>query len=175
MDRRRVITFRSCPSYPTTNYKKWPNVQAIRREVVAAPWRTERFSVRFSDLRDDELEALQALPKVQIKTRKSDTATVALLELMDSSDSNELLRFLNEKNFAPTRYAIWVSVVTESDTGGVAVPDFVLDLIRNTVGGLSFSFVALGPDDSDDPMSDVENGPSESSKRIGGATTSSRS
>lgn len=63
-------------------------------------------------------------------------------DLQESTNFAGLYRFLKSEPLAPASYSVWISVVTSSDHDGVALPGYILDLIRNTRCGVDFSFVA---------------------------------
>lgn len=108
--------------------------------------------MRFMALSERTLQGLRgALPETDLQLREHEAGTTVVFKLSETVDYEPLCRFLDESDIDPSQYSVWVSVVTASDHSGVSVPDHVLRLIRRTKGGLDFSFVSLGPDDSEVP------------------------
>jgi hypothetical protein len=120
---------------------------AVRQSMVEDSSRTERFSMRFMALDEQQLQALQrALPGIELKVRQSEVGTTAVFDLSEDVDYEPLCAFLDDARIDSKNHSVWVSVVTSSDHSGVSVPDYVLRLIRRTQCGLDFSFVSVGGD-----------------------------
>jgi len=105
--------------------------------------RRERFWFRFTSLSDNDLKALKSLiSPIPLTIRKRDTSSVVSFEIRPDMELGGLYTFLSQTAIDPSSYSVWISVVTNSDHSGVSVPKYVCDLIRQTHGGVDFSFVA---------------------------------
>ncbi len=111
-------------------------------------YRKERFSFRFINLSEQAATAIrQALPNVRFKAPKSSLpqsgpGLVLSFDLGETLDLSPLYAMLEKLTLSPGTYGVWISLRTSSDHGGVAVPTYILDLVRATRCGLDFSFVS---------------------------------
>jgi hypothetical protein len=105
--------------------------------------RRERFWFRFTSLSDKDLKTLQdLLPTIPFTIRKKGDVSVVSFEIVAGMDLEGLYTFLAQVRIDPSTYSVWISVVTSSDHSGVSLPPYVRDLVRNTSGGIDFSFTA---------------------------------
>lgn len=111
-------------------------------------YRKERFSFRFINLSEQLAAAIRhALPNVRFKAPKSSlpqsgSGLVLSFDLDEMMDLAPLLAVLGELPLSPGTYGVWISLCTSADHGGVAVPPYILELIRATRCGVDFSFVS---------------------------------
>lgn len=117
-----------------------------------AAFHEEEFSFRLTRLSPGACERLRdSLPNVEIQSRRPD---VVALVLRAGANLGALYEFLKSESLDPSTYSVWVSVVSSSDHDGVALPRFVLDVVRHTECGVDFSFVGcLGAPTDDEPDS----------------------
>jgi hypothetical protein len=105
--------------------------------------REEIFGFRLTALTDHQVKRLQQqLPEVHLTVRKKETGSVVSFDVTATTRLQGLYEFLAEASLDPESYSVWISVVTSSDHSGVSLPPYVRDLIRNTSGGIDFSFTA---------------------------------
>jgi hypothetical protein len=123
-------------------------------ESVKADFHRERFKFRFLDLTESAVARLQTcLPNTDLRVNCRNTGAVVTFIITERLDTEALCSFLNSESLDPKKYSVWVSVVSSSDHDGVALPKYVLDIIRRTECGVDFSFVGcLG-----DPVEDEHN------------------
>ena len=69
--------------------------------------------------------------------------SVVRFELKYRQRHDDLLAFLRDNKPKKTTYGIWVSMVTDNDTGGVYVPSYVARLYEKTGGTLNLSFTSV--------------------------------
>ena len=111
--------------------------------MVEDPCRTETFAFRFVGLSEASLTKLQdVLGALFLTVRSFKEGFVVSLDITEKTDLEPLYRLLSENLIDSSNYSVWISVVTDSDHGGASLPNYVLDLIRRTKGGVDFSFVA---------------------------------
>jgi len=112
----------------------------LLRGPVAREFHDETFTLRFTGLTSDAQSRLRsALAAFKIESRNPEIAVVIL---QPDLDLLQLYRFLEQEDFEPSSYGVWVSLVTSRERDMVKVPQRILDLIRTTAAGLVFSFVA---------------------------------
>jgi len=117
--------------------------------ILKADFHRERFKFRFISLDDAAIARLRAfLPEADLRVHTRDSGAVVTLLLTETLDRNALYAFLDGENLNSGQYSVWTSVVSSSDQDGVALPDYVLDIIRNTRCGADFSFVGCLDDPS---------------------------
>jgi hypothetical protein len=105
--------------------------------------REEIFGFRLIALTDHQVKRLQEhLPGVPFTVRKKENGSVVSFDVTATTRLQGLYAFLAETSLDPESYSVWISVVTSSDHSGVSVPRYVRELIRNTSGGIDFSFTA---------------------------------
>jgi hypothetical protein len=111
-------------------------------------YRKERFSFRFINLSEDMAARVRyVLPTVRFKAPRSSLpqsgpGLVLSFDLNETMDLAPLHAILSELTLSPGTYGVWISLVTSADHGGVAVPTYILDLVRETRCGIDFSFVS---------------------------------
>ncbi len=111
--------------------------------------RKEKFAFRFIGLSETSLTKLQTMLKaLSLTVRIRNDGFVVSFDITEKTDLEPLYRFLSENSIDSSKYSTWISVVTSSDHSGVSLPRYVLDLIRQTKGGVDFSFVACLGDSS---------------------------
>lgn len=113
----------------------------------------EEFSFRLTHLTPEVATRLRdSLSNIEIQSRRAD---VVALVLRADTNLEPLYEFLKSEHLDPRTYSVWISVVSSSDHDGVALPKFVVDVIRHTECGVDFSFVGSlgGPveDECDSP------------------------
>jgi hypothetical protein len=105
--------------------------------------RRERFWFRFTSLSNKDLKKLQGLlPTMPFTIRQKGELSVVSFEIAAGMELEGLYTFLAQVPIDPSTYSVWISVVTSSDHSGVSVPEYVRELIRQTKGGIDFSFTA---------------------------------
>ena len=110
-------------------------------------YRKERFSFRFTNLPESVAHKIRrSLPEVRFKAprsslQRSGTGLVLCFDLNETMDLTPLHKILSELALNPGTYSVWISLVTSADQGGIAVPAYILDLVRETRCGIDFSFV----------------------------------
>ena len=68
-------------------------------------------------------------------------------DLTEDLDLAALYAFIGESSPIPNTYSVWISLVASKDQGGVALPEWLLEVIRKTGCGVDFSFAScLGND-----------------------------
>jgi hypothetical protein len=112
-------------------------------------YRHERVGFRFTNVSldvSDRLRVLATEPRVRLQHGQVDRYVVSFW-LVPSTDYEWIERAIQEYQLGESDYGIVVSLVTESDSAMVAVPDFARTLFRRVGGRLEFSFTSIGPDD----------------------------
>jgi hypothetical protein len=112
--------------------------------MVIAEFRHERFSFRFTELQPETAERLWDLaPEGCLHSRRADV--IVWDGLHPKTDFSWLYDFLQGTQLDPNSYGIWVSATTSSDGGTVAVPPYILELVRATKCRIDFSFFVCIP------------------------------
>ncbi len=120
-------------------------------ESGRAGFHRERFKFRFLDLTEDAVARLQGfLPEAHLRIHSLQTGASVTFLVTENLNREGLYSFLNSEPLDPQRYSVWVSVVSSSDHDGVALPGYVLDIIRRTQCGADFSFVGCLEDPAED-------------------------
>ena len=111
------------------------------------------FGFRFMALSDDELRRLrELLPNVTLTSRSRGERLVVSFDISEEFDLDALCTFIRESGADPTMYSVWISLIAATDQGGIAVPVHILAVIRQTSGGVDFSFAScLGNGSSESP------------------------
>lgn len=108
--------------------------------MAKTAFREEEFSLRFIRLTPDIAGRLrQRLSGLELESRRPDVISVPLRA---GTDYRPLLEFIASGPLDPTTYSVWASIVTSSDHGGISLPSFVLEIVRESGAGVDFSFVA---------------------------------
>lgn len=108
--------------------------------MAQTAFREEEFSFRFTGLTPNTARHLrERLTGLEMESRIPE---VVSLPLRAGTDYGPLLEFLASEHLDPATYSIWASVVTSSDHGGISLPTHVLEIVRETLAGVDFSFVA---------------------------------
>jgi hypothetical protein len=113
---------------------------------MSATFRTETISFRFIDVPKSFLQKLEQGLKCELKVghRERDTARVVAVFTLDPAMDFEMLSLLIKQNqIQESHYGIWISIVTEADSDGIHVPDYVVRLLRLVGGQLDFSFTSV--------------------------------
>lgn len=124
--------------------------------MASAAFRKEKFSFRFTHLSQEASTRLQTtLPEVAFTSKRPDV--MVWKDLRENTDFTGLYRFLQSERLDPNSYGVWIAVVSSSDHDGIAVPKYILDLIRKTDCGIDFSFVAClnGEETASSELSDL--------------------
>ena len=101
------------------------------------------FGFRFLSLSEYELSRLRnLLPNVHFTSRPRGAAFVVTFDLNEDFELDPLLEFISESRIDQSMFSIWISLISSSDQGGVALPSHVLAVIRRTSGGVDFSFAS---------------------------------
>lgn len=74
------------------------------------------------------------------RLRRAPKVIGAEFTLKDKQSYNDLIRFLKVNKINKSSYGIWISLITNEDTGGIHVPEYVLKLYEKTGGNLDFTF-----------------------------------
>jgi hypothetical protein len=118
-------------------------MEALSEEL----YRKERFSFRFTNLSETIADEIRrSLQDVRFKAPRSSlprsgAGLVLCFDLNETMDLTPLHKILSGVALNPGTYSVWISLVTSADQGGVAVPAYILDLVRETRCGIDFSFV----------------------------------
>lgn len=104
-------------------------------------WGSElEISFRFLHLSLESARRLEKLHRaVTVKKHKRDGDLGAYFTLDENLDYNWLQEFIEEEKIPGTEFDIFVSLVTEDDTWIVEVPSFVVVLVRQIGGRITFS------------------------------------
>ena len=129
----------------------------MSEEIVKADFHRERFKFRFLDLKEDAIEILRGLLRgTDLRVHLRATGAVVTFLITENLNREALYSFLDSQPLDPGKYSVWVSVVSSSDHDGVALPAYVLDIIRHTQCGADFSFVGcLGDPVEDERDSEI--------------------
>ena len=112
--------------------------------MATAEFRHERFSFRFTRLQPETAERLWDLaPEGCLHSKRADV--IVWDGLHPKTDLSWLYDFLQSTQLDPNNYGIWVSAITSSDSGTVAVPAYILDLVETTKCKIDFSFFVSIP------------------------------
>ena len=90
-------------------------------------------------------EVRGALPGAELRRRLDHVLVFNLPR--SGADLDRFRSIMNRLQLDPGQFEVIASVVTAGDNGGIELPPFVLDLIRSTRCGASFSFVTVGNDE----------------------------
>ena len=109
-------------------------------------YRKEKIIFRFVDIPDELLpslkEALEGI-EMRVKRREGGKTMVVAFDLDENTNYEKLWSFIIERRIPPSQYGLWISLVTDTDNGGVHVPEYAIELYRRTGGQLDFSFVVI--------------------------------
>jgi hypothetical protein len=105
------------------------------------------FSFRILEVNSSELDEFNDYFKQTYgyrhkKKKDSDKFTI-VLELNEKTDYAPLAEYILKHQGLNGRCGIYISLVTELDSDGLSVPDFVLSLLINIKGTLDFSFTTI--------------------------------
>jgi hypothetical protein len=106
----------------------------------------EKISFRFMNFSSQLLPLLrEVLPGVKLKTKKRQVAggLVVAFELEEKRNYEKLFAFIREQKISQASFGVWISLVTECDSDGVHVPEFVIAIIREIGGQVDFSFTCV--------------------------------
>lgn len=106
----------------------------------------EKYAMRFVEITSIDLDVIKALLQgVVIKARKWKDGPnyVVLIDIEPDSDLSALAQFIAERSMPESNFGVWASLVTESDSDGLCVPDYVLKWIRCIGGAVNFSFTSV--------------------------------
>ena len=109
-------------------------------------YRKVRYAFRFLNVPLHLAEELRALkPGLELKTAKyKDTENLVVsLELTDGCNYDWLPGLIARHSLSPMVYGVWVSLVTESVSDGVRVPEFLIDILKKVGGQFDFSFTCV--------------------------------
>ncbi len=101
---------------------------------------------RFFGLPEKSLPLLKlVLPEtdLEIRKQKKTGALVVSFQLRRKSHCMKLCAFIRQNKIPPSKYGLWVSLITECPSGGVRVPDFAVKLLRRAGGKLDFSYTLV--------------------------------
>lgn len=106
-----------------------------------------RAFIRFRDLPQPELELLRrAVPNHALSLHSTGGASVAVLEIDGELDIAVASKPIARNFLAEPRCRIWVSVVSQFDNGGLAVPPNMREFIYQTGCGVDLAFVTYDPE-----------------------------
>jgi len=77
------------------------------------------------------------------KRAKDKNKLVAVLDLDDSIDCDELYKFIVEHKIPKKSCVLWVSIVTDQYSSGILVPKYIMHLTCRIDCGLNFSFTIV--------------------------------
>ncbi len=112
--------------------------QRLRKKV--------RIFFRVLDLSEEQVAKMQtqiAGAKYGFRTyrlRRDPKVIGAEFTLKEEQPYDDLIRFLKVNKIKKSSYGIWISLITNEDTGGTHVPEYVLKLYGKTGGNLDFTF-----------------------------------
>ena len=109
-------------------------------------YRKETVSFRLLELEGDLLPVLtEAIEGIEVKTKRHEESDrlVVTFDLEEKRDYDKLCRFIVEQKIPRPNYGIWISLVTEADSGGAHVPAYVIELVQRIGGQIDFSFVSI--------------------------------
>jgi hypothetical protein len=112
-------------------------------------FRHERIGFRFLNLPRDISERLRTLAAnstVRPQHGQLDRYVVSFW-LEPSNNYDWIEHAIQEHELSEADYGLFASLVTESDSDMMAVPDFVKALFRRVGGRLEFSFTSVEPND----------------------------
>jgi hypothetical protein len=113
-------------------------------------YHNERIGFRFMNLSRDVSDGLRALatnPTTVRPEHGQPDRYVVSFWLEPNIDYDWIQGAIHENRLDESQYGLFVSLVTESDSDIVAVPDFARELFRKVGGRLEFSFTSVEPDD----------------------------
>jgi len=101
------------------------------------------FGFRFTSLSNAKVSEFKALlPSVNFTSRTRGADLVVSFDLTENFDMESLCKFIKQSGIARDTYTVWISIVASGDQGGVALPGYILNVIRETSSGVAFSFVS---------------------------------
>lgn len=104
------------------------------------------YSFRFLHLAESQVQQLledKASYKIRTKKNWRGIGIVAIFDLQEEIDYSWINAFIKEYDINDDSYGFCMSIVTESDTDGIHVPQYVRELITEIGGNLDFSFVSI--------------------------------
>ena len=115
------------------------------KEKVA--YRNERYFFRLFGLNKPLREKLK---KVFIGTgievnevTSKENIWVTVLTLKENCNYEDLYQFVNDNQVSASDYGIRVSLVTETDSSGVDVPPYIIEIIQKIGGKMAFTFTVV--------------------------------
>lgn len=92
-------------------------------------------------------DGIQAMPSKHDPQRFA--VTIPLTEALSLEGARALV---SQEMLEDDSYGVFVSLVTDRETGGVVVPKFVREVSRALAGSLEFSFTVIHPEEVDPPL-----------------------
>jgi hypothetical protein len=108
--------------------------------------KTVKISFRILDLSEAQVTAMQTQVSGAgygfrtYRLRREPKVIGAQFTLRQKQRYDDLVRFLKVNKIKKSSYGIWISLITNDDTGGMHVPDYVVKLYEKTGGNLDFTF-----------------------------------
>ncbi len=112
-------------------------------------YRKERVGFRFLNLSRDAADSLRSLtgnPAIKPKHGQPDRYVLSFW-LEPGISYGWIDSTIQEHRLDESEYGFFVSLVTDSDSDMIAVPDFAKNLFRRLGGRLEFSFTLVDPTD----------------------------
>src|SRR5262249_34930738 len=133
---------------PTMNCS--PSPASFNNREASSPmnYRHERFGFRFLNLSRDASDCVRTLTAnstVRLQHGKTDRYVVSFW-LEPGINYDWVEGAIQDHELDATDYGLFISLVTDSDSDILAVPDFVRTLFRRVGGRLEFSFTSVEPD-----------------------------
>ena len=118
-------------------------------------YRKESYKLRFFDLNAKELGIIQAALE-DTPPLAQRASHVAVFDVTHFSHFAGVCRAVEQLCLKRGQVELIASLSTSSNNGGIEVPSPFLDLIRNSICAVSFSFLNLGEDDEDGETTEFE-------------------
>ena len=113
--------------------------------------RQEKFWLRFIDVSDAAEQAIRAaLPSSAYKPPRSAkpiATRILVFQLNEAMNFDDLCQTMDTLRLQPEHCEVSASLITESENGGIDLPDYVLRLIKRIPCRVGFSFISVGRDD----------------------------
>jgi hypothetical protein len=110
-------------------------------------YRHEKFSFRVIDAPNDLIDLVcEKLEASMVKVGsyyKDSSIKILIVKVIEDFDYSDLISIVKSSGVDRKKCGIFASLVTNRDTSGIAVPDFVVDLFFEIGYTLDFSFTVV--------------------------------
>ncbi len=108
-------------------------------------FRAEKYSFVLLNISSDLIKELTEIFDIDVSfgLLRESSVPVAVISMYDESNIDKIIGAIEHLHLDESTYEIRISLVTESDSDGLSVPDFITHLHRRIGGHISFSYVLV--------------------------------